>query len=305
MRRFGFTQLRFMVAAVLFLAAGLKAWQLATAPLSPVVQGSVFTPLLELFNNRHLLMLVVVSEILFALVLIADLWRSWTWLLSLLGFTVFTFVSLIKSLSGESSCGCFGVVTVNPWFTMCFDLVIVTLLAVFREQIDGTFPPLDRKKVGTVLVVWLVLADSALFFMFSLKQQPHATLGTEFIGADGTVTIMLEPPMWVGKRLPLWDYVDHQSRSILEKGEWYIIIGRKQCEECKRLIEKLATQTSTLLAVLELDDDSTDTEHSKVQTMVSIKGSLRIEPYWVILTPCLIKCRDGVCVSVGVNLPQE
>ena len=73
--RFGFTQFRFVVAAILLLAAGLKAWQLSTAPLPPVVQGSVFTPLLELLNDRYFLMAVIVGEILFVLVLIAGIWR--------------------------------------------------------------------------------------------------------------------------------------------------------------------------------------------------------------------------------------
>jgi hypothetical protein len=183
-KRFGFAQLRFVVAAILLLAAGLKAYQLATAPLPPVVQGSLFTPLLELLNDRYFQMMVVVGEILFALVLIADLWWSWTWLLSLLGFSAFTLVSLMKGLSGESSCGCFGTVTVNPWITMCFDLVIVALLAVFRERIDWTFPPLDRKKVLAVLLIWLVLAVPTMFFMLSLKQYPHE-LGAAIIVPGG------------------------------------------------------------------------------------------------------------------------
>jgi len=113
-RHFGFAQFRFVVAAILLLAAGLKAYQLATAPLPPVVQDSVFTPLFELLNDRYLLMAVVVGEILFALILIADIWRQWAWLLSLLGFSAFALVSLMKGVSGESSCGCFGTVTINP-----------------------------------------------------------------------------------------------------------------------------------------------------------------------------------------------
>jgi len=76
--RFGFAQFRFIVATILLLAAGLKAYQLSTAPLPPVVQGSVFTPILELLNDRHFQMLVVVGEILFALVLIAGIWLHWT-----------------------------------------------------------------------------------------------------------------------------------------------------------------------------------------------------------------------------------
>ena len=96
--RFGFAQLRFFIAAVLLLAAGLKAYQLATAPLPPVVQGSMFTPLLELLNDRHFQMMVVIGEILFALILVANLWRSWMWLLSLFGFTAFAFVSVMKGI---------------------------------------------------------------------------------------------------------------------------------------------------------------------------------------------------------------
>ncbi|MCL2305784.1 MAG: hypothetical protein FWC43_10615, partial [Planctomycetaceae bacterium] len=144
-QHFGFAQFRFVVAAILLLAAGLKAYQLATAPLTPVVQGSIFTPWLELFNDRYFLMVVVVGEILFALVLIAGIWRQWMWLLSLLGFTAFMLVSLIKGLSGESSCGCWGTITVSPWITVGFDLAIVILLTIFRERIDWTFSFPDRK----------------------------------------------------------------------------------------------------------------------------------------------------------------
>ena len=296
--RFGFAQFRFVVAAILLLAAGLKAYQLVTAPLPPVMQGSVFTPLLELLNDCYFLMLVVVGEILFALILIAGIWQQWMWLLSLLGFSMFTLVSLMKGLSGESSCGCFGTVTVNPWITTGLDLTIVIFLTVFRERIDWTFPPPDHKKVSTVLIAWFVFAGLALFAMLSLQEQPHATLGTEFIGADGSITIMLEPNMWVGKELPLWDRVDSKSRLTLEKGEWNIVIGRKQCEECKRLLEKLGTQTAIPSAILELDDGTTDMGYSEYQTMVSVTGNLKIDPHWRILTPCLVQCRNGLCVSV-------
>jgi len=302
--RFGFVHLRFVVALILLLAAGLKAHQLATAPLPPVVQGSIFTPLLELLNNRYLLMAVVLGEILFALVLIAGIWRSWMWLLSLLGFTIFMFISLIKGLSGESSCHCFGAVSTNPWITTGLDFVIVIFLTLFRERVDWTFALPDCKKLVTVLVVWLAIAVPVLFAMLSLKQQSHATLGTEFTGADGKVTIMLEPEMWVDKRFPLWDHVDDQARSMLEKGKWNIVIARTQCEDCKRLIEKLGTQTTVPLAILYLDDGTTDIGYSEPQDRAAVKGSLKIEPHWVILTPYLVQCQDGICLSVGENASQ-
>ena len=55
----GFDQLRFVIAIILLIAAGLKAHQLATTPIPPSVQGSIFTPLLTILNNRWLLMIVV------------------------------------------------------------------------------------------------------------------------------------------------------------------------------------------------------------------------------------------------------
>lgn len=131
--RFGFCQLRFVIAAVLLLAAGLKAYQLATAPFLPPVQRSIFTPLLELLNNRGLLVFVVEVEILFALVLLSGIQQHWTWFISFLTFTAFFFISVMKGLNGESSYGCFGVITVNPWITASFDIIIVILLAFFRE----------------------------------------------------------------------------------------------------------------------------------------------------------------------------
>jgi hypothetical protein len=299
-RCFGFEKFRFAVAGILLFAAGLKAYQLATAPLPPVVQGSMFTPLLEWLNDRHFLMAVVVGEILFALVLIAGLWRQWTWLLSLIGFSAFTLVSMMKGLSGEASCGCFGTVTVNPWITAVLDLVIVAFLIVLRERLHfrWALSSADCKKLVAVLVAWLVIGGLSLSAMLSLKQQPHATLGTEFTGINGTVTVFLEPETWVGERLPLWDYVDDRSRATLEKGEWNIVIARKQCEDCKKLIAKLNSQSTIPLAILELDDDSTDMEHSGSKMGVPLKGKLKTSSHWVILTPCLVKCRDGICVSV-------
>jgi len=225
--RFGFAQFRFVVAAILLIAAGLKAYQIATVPLPPVAQGSIFTPLLELLNNRYLLMVVVLGEILFALVLIAGIWRSWVWLLSLLGFTAFTLVSLMKGLSGESSCGCFGTFIINPWITTCFDFVIVILLAIFRERIDWKFSFPDRRKLAAVLLAWLVLAGPALVAMLSLKQHPHITLGTEFTSPDGRNMILLEPETWIGQEFPLISrFVQPNDSEILKQGTWNVLLAQ-------------------------------------------------------------------------------
>ena len=293
MKRFGFVQFRFVVAAVLFFAAGLKAYQLATAPLPPVVQGSVFTPLLGLLNERYFLMATVLGEILFALVLVTDLWRSWTWLLSLLGFSVFTLVSLMKGLSGETSCGYFGTITVNPWITACLDLIIVVLLAVFRERIDWAFPPLDGKKVLAILLVWFVLAVPTLFFTLSLKQQPHATLGTEFTAPDGRQTIILEPEGWIGKEFPLFSrFAQTEGFEVLRRGTWTILIVQPDCSECKKMLADLKANKTQNVAVVIIPSRTSE----KMPQTPFPAFVLDSRNAWFAETPCMVRLEEGVCV---------
>ena len=301
LRRFGFAQFRFVIAAILLLAAGLKAYQLATAPLPLVVQGSVFTPLLELLNDRYFLMAVVVGEILFALVLIAGIWRQWTRLLSLLGFAAFTFVSMMKGLSGETSCGCFGTVTVNPWIAMGLDLVIVACLAIFRERLDWTqfnlaLSPLDRKKVLAVLVAWLVLAGLALFFMLSLKQQPHATLGTEFTGPDGRAMILLEPEMWIGKDFPLVSrFVEPEGSEILQQGTWHVLLVQPDCTDCAQMMAELEERKLDNVVIVVIPSGSGE---KVLQTSFPTFVLDRAHD-WFVTTPCVIKLSEGRCIKIG------
>jgi len=295
MKHFGFTHFRFVIAAVLLLAAGLKAWQLATAPLPPVVQGTIFTPLLELLNDRHFQMLVVVGEILFALILIADLWRSWMWLLSLLGFTAFTLISVIKGLSGETSCGCFGTVTVNPWITAAFDAAIVGLLLVFRERIGWTLPVLDKKKVLVVLLIWLALAAPAMYWMLSLKQQPHATLGTEFVRPDAKRMIHLEPEKWIGKEFPLIArFAEPEGSEILRQGTWNVVLVQPNCPDCITKMAELERTKPENVAIVVIPSGS----GKKVLQTSFPTFVLDRQNDWFAETPRVIKLSEGICIAV-------
>ena len=300
--RFGFAQFRFIIAAVLLLAAGLKAYQLATAPLPPVVQGSVFTPLLELLNDRYFLMATVVGEILFALVLIAGIWLHWTWLFSLFGFMAFAIVSLIKGLSGEASCGCFGTVTVNPWITMVFDMVIMACLAVFRERLDWSFPPLDHKKVLAVLLAWLVLAGLALSAMLSLKQQPHATLGTEFTGPDGRKMILLEPETWIGKEFPLIPrFLESEGSEVLLTGTWSVLFVQPDCSDCAQVIANLRAKKPENVAILIVPS-----RIGKEALQTSLPTfTLDEQSDWFVTTPRVVKLSDGICIEIGTKIPDH
>ncbi|MGL4943635.1 MAG: MauE/DoxX family redox-associated membrane protein [Thermoguttaceae bacterium] len=114
--------LRFFIAAVLFVAALLKAHQLATTP--SLGDG--------LLHNRWLNILVVEFEILFATWLVTGILPRIAWFVSTCCFTTFAIVSLAKGFAGETSCGCFGAQEVNPWLTFTLDAAIVGGLVLLR-----------------------------------------------------------------------------------------------------------------------------------------------------------------------------
>ena len=74
--------------------------------------------------------------------LICGLFRKAGWLLGLIAFGGFIGVTLYKGLTGAESCGCFGLVKVNPWITLSVvDIPIFILLAAFRPKGIKLLPP--------------------------------------------------------------------------------------------------------------------------------------------------------------------
>jgi len=114
----GYDVVRVLLGLLLLTAAGLKGYQLATEP----VAGT------GLLDSRWFLIGVVEFELLFGLSLLAGVFPKQGWCVALACFACFASVSLAKALSGESSCGGFGQVTVNPWYTFGLDALLVCTL---------------------------------------------------------------------------------------------------------------------------------------------------------------------------------
>jgi hypothetical protein len=296
---FGFRQFRFVIGTVFVLAAGLKAYQLSTVPLPPPVQNSVFTPLLEFLNNRYLLMFVIEGEILFALILFSGILRQWTWFFSLLAFSAFSIVSAIKGLSGEGSCGCFGVVTINPWITTTFDFIIVILLVFFRERLKFHFnlSRREHQKFFITIIFWIILTVPALFFMLSVTQV-QSILGTETTTSDGGKKITLEPETWKGKEFPLSvRFAQTEGSEILKQGTWTIILVHSDCPKCRKLISDWENKNSTNTALIEIP--SSPPEDLPKTSFPVFKLDKNNE--WFAITPCIIITTDGICVSITEN----
>lgn len=214
LRNRGYHLVRIGVAGLLLTASALKCWQLTTEP----VTGT------SLLDSRWLLMATVECELLFGLWLLADVWAKPTWAAVLACFGLFTCVSLCKALSGYASCGCFGRVVVNPWYTSGLDLAVMASLLRWRPK-ESFF---TTQRAAAVVVLWLLVGIPAAFAMGSYTDTTVSEAG-EIVG-DGHI-IVLKPETWNGKRFPLLSHIDIGGK--LSDGLWLVLLHRHNCSACQ------------------------------------------------------------------------
>ncbi|MFO7907698.1 MAG: MauE/DoxX family redox-associated membrane protein [Planctomycetota bacterium] len=242
---------RVCLAGVLLLAAGLKGYQLTTEP----ILGT------GLLDSRWFLIALVEFELLFGLWLLANIRPQWTRRASIGCFAVFAAVSLYQALAGAASCGCFGRVAVNPWYTFVMDGAAV--LALLRWQPkrglsrisdgEGGLVPLPLRG-PIVLVIWLLVGVLAVFAMAT--SQPAVLAESGIIIGDNSVVI-LEPERWIGKRFPLLPFIEDAPGQVqpgerplqeqLSEGIWVVLLYHHDCPECREAIagyEQLAASSA-------------------------------------------------------------
>ncbi|MDR0608558.1 MAG: hypothetical protein LBG58_00420, partial [Planctomycetaceae bacterium] len=116
--------MRFAVALVLLVAAMLKAYQLATTP----TLGE------SLLHARWFNIFVVEFELFFGIWLFFGLLPKLTHWMSVGLFSIFLVFSFHKTISGATTCGCWGNVEIPPIYTVLLDVFVIGLLIVFRPH---------------------------------------------------------------------------------------------------------------------------------------------------------------------------
>jgi len=225
-----------LLGILLLVAAVLKGWQLLS---EPIVDESIWT-------SRPFLILQVEFELALAIWLFSGLFKKAAWLAAISCFGVFSLVTLYKGITGAESCGCFGKVHVNPWITLfAIDLPAVIALALFRSGLSFRLrlsflqnwesvkcliadlltpaPSLGRFTITTCLLL-ITLGVTAPILAFN--EPPKVTSRYE----------VLEPETWVGKKLPILEYID--IAESLKKGTWLILLYHYDCPDCAEAIPR-------------------------------------------------------------------
>jgi len=285
-----------LLAMVLLAAAVLKGRQLLT---EPVLSSTIW-------SSRPFLIFLVEFELALGLWFLSGLFKKAAWLTAWLCFSVFSVVTLYKGLTGAASCGCFGQVHVNPWITLfAIDLPAVIALTVFRPRLSLPLAPLPslgepesvkavvRQLLGpmpsrTRLAVVACLLGGILAVtttVLAFGEPPAITSSYE----------VLEPETWVGKRLPILEYIDISRR--LEKGNWLILFHRHDCPDCARAIagyeqmarDLAANEDLLQIALIEVPPFGRDRVRKNSSCLL---GRLTEEKEWFITTPAVVLLTD-------------
>ncbi|HOT72256.1 MAG TPA: hypothetical protein PLX18_00530 [Anaerohalosphaeraceae bacterium] len=74
--------------------------------------------------------------------ILSGVFRKASWLAAAAAFFAFSIITLIKGMLGVQSCGCFGRIHVDPWYTLFFiDIPIFLLLLIFPPKGEKLLPP--------------------------------------------------------------------------------------------------------------------------------------------------------------------
>ncbi|MHC4241723.1 MAG: MauE/DoxX family redox-associated membrane protein [Planctomycetota bacterium] len=218
------------LGALLIIAGALKGWQLLT---EPVANNSIWT-------WRPFMVLQVEFGLALGIWLLSGLFKKAAWLAALICFSLFSFITLYKGLSGAESCGCFGQVHVNPWITLfAIDIPSVIALLVFRPVLSlkrnresirtlahEFFTPLPSIPQLTITTCLALLILGVTTPILAFNEPTKITSSYE----------VLEPETWVGKKLPILEYIDMGKK--LEKGNWLILLYHHDCPDCAMAIPK-------------------------------------------------------------------
>ncbi|NQT16619.1 MAG: hypothetical protein HQ582_27920 [Planctomycetes bacterium] len=292
----GYDVVRIVLGLVLLAAAALKGHQLLTEP----VLGS------GLLHARWLLIGLVEFELFFGLWLLAGVLPKATWRLALACFTCFTAVSLFKALSGEASCGCFGRVPVNPWYTFTLDMAAVMALSYWRPNKGGAVVG-GRVRSQSFRLGGVALASLLLGITLALTMGSHsaATLSSTGEILGDSEFVVLEPEQWIGKRFPLLEYIDIGSEISCEN--CILLLYHYDCANCQEAIEKyealsleLAVESErSRVALIEMPPYGPAGDSSTTRNTPCMRGRLDAGKEWFVETPLVLHLREGKVSSVS------
>lgn len=291
-----FDAVRIAVAALLLVAAGLKTHQLATSPL----------PETDLLTSRWFLIAVVECELALGFWLLSAWQVKIARFVAIGCFTLFGIVTLFKAFQGAESCGCFGKVSISPWYTVVVDFLAVAALLVFKPSCSVCRSPGSRhaSRHGFVItsIALLVVGIPAGWAMATFS--PNQLDDEGLLNGSGQI-VVLEPEQWIGKPFPLKRHIDQGEQ--LGRGSWNVVLYHHDCPNCQKLIAEIqndghvpASNTNHQKTMLvEMPPYGPDYQDVSEDVARVSYARLSDQREWFVSAPAQIQLAEGTVIRVS------
>ncbi|MEX2167715.1 MAG: MauE/DoxX family redox-associated membrane protein [Pirellulales bacterium] len=253
---------------------------------------------------RWLVIIAVQAELLVGLLLVSGISSRLTWVSGLGLFVVFATFSLYRALSGYESCGCFGPLEVNPWWTLTLDAVIVWLLVVQRQAfLERSQPPVGKVKLSASAAGYLLLGGSSLFLM--VGSAPTDLRADDSLPSNAKL-VVLKPTEWINQKFPLND--EMSPKIDVSDGESVVLLYHHDCSKCRdalpryeQLAGEMAKRGDTAqVLLLEVPPYGMALDHIGLAT----RARLSADRQWFVQAPVEIQLWDGMVRLASLNLPS-
>ena len=280
---------RTAIGALLLFAAGIKGYELATGPVAE--KG--------LLTSRWFRITVVEVELALATCLVGGLWKRLTWWTALLCFMGFSCVTAYKAWQGEASCGCLGRAEIDPRYTLVLDCFVV--LALLLWPVRHKESSFTGRRLAIMIVVGLGIGVPGGIAMASFRSTV-VTDGRVVLG--GNSLIVLDPQKWLGKKLPILQYIDIGTE--LSRGNWIVVLYDVGCSHCQqaipeyhRIAQELAERPDGLRLALVALPSSSETRYPSFDSESPVvHGQLSATKDWFAQVPVEMILSDGVLTFV-------
>lgn len=180
--RLGFRIVRLVLGVLLLTAAGFKAHALWTDPNPP----------LSVFSSPRWQLAFIEIETLLGFWLLSGISPPTVWIASLGVFSFLAGVSFFLATLGLLSCGCFGKVTINPWYTSTIDLLAIAALCYWRPK-NQPFSVLIRETMIVSLRRSLRRLPAAILLFGALGAAIYALHRAEVFAGLRNESLTVEP----------------------------------------------------------------------------------------------------------------
>ena len=282
---------RILLGVVLVAAGLLKGYDLSSRS---VAWHGFFFP-------RGLLIGLVEAELVFGLWLLTGLYPKPTRWIATSCFTVFSAVTLMQALGGETTCGCFGQVSVNPWVTFTFDAAAV--FALCRWGPSSTAPPTFRTHPLRTMFFLLSSVLISVLAATMVSQTIVSALTDQRNPFSEDDLVILEPDTWAGKRFPLLNFID--VGNVLSSGHWIVVLYHHDCAACQEVIPSyvrwsqraIGQRDAPRIALVEMPPYATAGDDLAKDSSPCLVGHLDNQRTWFVRTPVEVVLHDGIVLT--------